>query len=337
MLVQPLSDVPTCALWGVALWAASRGGTLSAAGAGVAGAYAIMIRPNLAPLAGVIALIVASRPLVRLRDLLWFAAAAAPGPAAIAFLNAHLYGSALSSGYGSLDYLYSIDRIWPNLVLYGGWFLGAETPLIFLGMAAPFIVAKSRVEARLLALITYVFPAAVLALYLPYFIFDVWWYLRFLLPAYPPLLAATGAVVNTWVRRVHSPIAAIAAAVVVAAVAVNGIRYSDAFTLEQREHRYRGVAEYVAQLPSRAVFVSLLRSGSLRDYAARDVLRWELVEPSSLDIAVAHIRKRGYDVYLVGDTGELDAFRTQFAKTRVVRELDRGKLAGRLHLIFWIG
>ncbi len=334
MLVQPMSDVPGAALWAVALWSASRAGPLSAAAAGAAVALAIVTRPNVAPLAAVIALLVASRPSAdtsrppgmrrRLLDVLWFAAATAPGFIAIGFLNADLYGSPLRSGYGSLEVLYSIERIWPNLVRYGGWLLETETPLMLLGLTAPFIVAKSRDEARLLALMAVVFPAVLLALYLPYLVFEVWTYLRFLLPAYPPLVAATAAVTMTSLRRVPHPVVAIAAAaLVVTAVALRGLHDSPAFALEDDERRYTQVAEYVRELPARAVFVSLLHSGSIRHYTGRDVLRWELVEPLSLDTAIAHIRSRGHHVYLVVDRQDVADFKARFANSQVVRELDR--------------
>ena len=334
MLVQPMSDVPAAAVWGVALWSASRASRLSAAGAGAAVALAIVTRPNVAPLAAVIALIVASRSSAdtlrppgrrrRFLDVLWFAAATAPGFIAIGLLNSHFYGSPLRSGYGSLDALYSIERVWPNLVRYGGWLLGAETPLMLLGLTAPFIVAKSRGEARLLAAMTIVFPAVVLALYLPYLVFDVWTYLRFLLPAYPPLLAATGAVITTSLRPAPQRVAAVAAAaLVVAAVALRGLHDSPAFALEGDERRYTQVAEYVRELPARAVFLSLLHSGSIRYYTGRDVLRWEVVDPLSLDAAVAHIRSRGHNLYLVADPQDVADFTARFADSQVVRKLDR--------------
>ena len=335
MLVQPMSDVPGAALWGVALWSASRAGPLSAAVAGAAVALAIATRPNVAPLAAVIALIVALRTSVdtprargmrqRILDVLWFAAAAAPGLIGIGFLNSQLYGSPLRSGYGSLDVLYSIGRVWPNLVRYGGWLFVTETPLMLVGLTAPFLVAKSRGEARLLALMTVAFPAMVLALYLPYLVFDVWTYLRFLLPAYPPLLAATGAVMTTTLRRVpHTVVTIATGGLVVAAVALRGLHDSPAFALEDDERRYTRVAEYVQELPANAVFVSLLHSGSIRYYTGRDVLRWELVDPSSLDMAIAHIRRHGHGVYLVVDRQDMADFTQRFANSQVIRELDRG-------------
>jgi hypothetical protein len=324
MLVQPMSDVPAAALWGIALWAAWRGGTMSSAGAGVAAAFAIVTRPNIAPLAGVVALVVVARPAARVRDLLWFGAALVPAAVAIALLNAHLYGSPLRSGYGPLNVLYSVDRVWPNLVLYTGWLLDTQTPLILLAFAAPLVIPGKRADRRLITLTGVLFPVVLLALYLPYFVFETWTFLRFLLPAYPPLLGATAAVIVTLLRRTrHQPPAIAMTALVVTGLAIHGIHYSGAFMLETSERRYTRVAEYVMQLPSRAVFVTLLHSGSIRYYTGRDILRWDLIDPASFDTAVDYIRARGHDVYAVVDDVEESDFARRLSSTRAVRELDR--------------
>src|SRR5262245_43794192 len=107
MLMAPMSDVPAAAAWAGAI-ACVRGDRAG----GAAAALAILIRPHLAPLAGVIALwlgggnrllprVRASLPpesemvsdvLVRTRALL-FGVAAAIGALAVALVNARLYGS----------------------------------------------------------------------------------------------------------------------------------------------------------------------------------------------------------------------------------------------------
>ena len=218
-----------------------------------------------------------------------------------------------------------MDRVWPNFVLYTQWLLEAETPL-----DAPrrwrrrsSVAEESRRYTPHDADdggVPRGGPGALPA----YYVFEVWWYLRFLLPAYPPLLAATGAVVVTGIERVRWPMPAIAAtSLVVVAVALHGLRYSDAFTLQRDEQRYIRVADYVKHLPKRAVFVSLLHSGSIRYYTGRDVLRWELVDPASLDTAIAYLRARGHDVYLVADNGDVAGFKERFANTRAVRDLTR--------------
>jgi hypothetical protein len=264
---------------------------------------------------------VAVRSSTRRRDLVAFGAALAPGVAAIALVNAFLYGSPLRSGYGSLPTLYSLDRVWTNLVLYSGWLFDTQTPLILLGLAAPFVVPRDRAEMWIVTLTTVVFPVTLLALYLPYFIFEFWGYLRFLLPAYPPLLAATAAVVVMLLRRSsRRGLAMSVTALAVASVSLYGISYSHAFNFD--ESRYTRVAQYVMQLPPRAVFVTLLHSGSIRYYSGRDILRWELVPPESLDTAVDYLRARGHDVYVIADDGDVEDFKRRFGNTRTVRALD---------------
>src|SRR6185295_13734328 len=94
-----------------------RGALLS----GAAVSAAVLIRPNLAPLAGVMALWILASPGPRIRHAMWFAAGVIPGCLLVAAVNAWLYGSPLSSGYGGLDTLFSLANIRTNLGRYGGW------------------------------------------------------------------------------------------------------------------------------------------------------------------------------------------------------------------------
>jgi hypothetical protein len=51
----------------------------------------------------------------------------------IGWLNAHLYGSPLESGYGSLDYIYSLDHVWANMNRFTKWMVESQTPIVFAG------------------------------------------------------------------------------------------------------------------------------------------------------------------------------------------------------------
>jgi hypothetical protein len=110
---------------------------------------------------------------------------------------------------------------------------------------------------------------------------------------------------------------------VVSGLAIHGIRYSGAFTVEASERRYTRAADYVLQLPSRAVLVTMLHSGSIRYYTGRDILRWDLLDPASFDAAVDHVRARGHDVYAVVDVAEESDFTRRLSSTRTVRAVDR--------------
>ena len=134
-----MSDVPAAAAWAVSV-ACALGRTPPAAfSAGVAAAVAILIRPNLAPIAGIIFLWLLWRGLRRtastsMRSALWFLVPAAAGAVAVAVINARLYGSPLASGYDLTDG-FLLSYVWPNIQRYGGWLISAETPFALAGLA----------------------------------------------------------------------------------------------------------------------------------------------------------------------------------------------------------
>jgi hypothetical protein len=77
--------------------------------------------------------------------------------------------------------------------------------------------------------------------------------------------------------------------------------------------RYEDTARFAAQrFSSRAVFVSLLQSGSLRFYADRLTIRYEVLEPSALAQVGPYLRKHGYDPYIAIDGTEQEAFQRRF-------------------------
>ncbi len=117
-----MSDVPVAAAWMGAFCLLLGTSTASAAGAGALSGIAVLIRPNLAPLA----LVLGSLYLLRMRasgvrslvHLAVFGMAAAPAAIIIAILNDRLYGSPLASGYGPLAELFMAERMLPNLRNY---------------------------------------------------------------------------------------------------------------------------------------------------------------------------------------------------------------------------
>jgi hypothetical protein len=334
MLVQPMSDVPSAAVWTLALYFAILPGRRYAVAAGLATGLAILIRPNIVPLAGIVGLVLLTRP-SRLPRSLLFGMAVVPAVVLIAALNDRYYGSPLISGYGSLGYLYSLDRAWPNLVRYSRWLVASQTPAILLWVASPWAVSRERQGAmqegpsaghRLtVLLVTVAFPLTVLALYLPYFAFDDWTYVRFLLPGFPGLCIGVSGVLVTLASRIRWRAGRVAAPwLVAAAVASYGIQYSgDPFGgVQSYNVPTIRVIDYIPKLPAKSVFVCLTYSGAIQYYTGRDILRWEgFFEPSYLDAAVDYMRMMGYSVYLVNASGEMKVFRDKFAGTRTAQEL----------------
>jgi hypothetical protein len=200
MLMAPMSDVPAAAAWAVSIAAALGETPLAAGTAGVAAAIAILIRPNIAPLAAVIALWLAWRDVGTRRTAVarrapWFVVPAAAGAIAVGVINARLYGSPLTSGYDMTD-AYLLSYVLPNLRRYLGWLLSAESPFALIGFAALAVPAArlwpSRASRHALPLFAGI-AAVIWISYLLYVPWDAWWYLRFLLPAWPVMALGTAA------------------------------------------------------------------------------------------------------------------------------------------------
>jgi hypothetical protein len=170
------------------------------------------------------------------------------------------------------------------------------------------------------------FAAATLACYLPYLVFDAWWYLRFVLPAVAVVLALTAVVVMRVIDRLPAAWRALAFVLVCGALAVMSIGAAarrQVFDLQSIESRYRHAGEYVAaHLPPEAAIVTVHESGSVRFYSGRLTLVWSEVEPAALDKALDYLRSRGYRPYLLFETWEEPAFRTRFEGNSAVGRLE---------------
>ena len=121
-----------------------------------------------------------------------------PGCLFIAWINNALYGSPLASGYGSLSALFSLSHIPTNLERYGSWLLVSQTPLAVAGIAALFVPLESRSgrhansSARRVSSVRLSWWCGRSTLStLP---FEAWWFLRFLLPAWPAMCLGSAAV-----------------------------------------------------------------------------------------------------------------------------------------------
>lgn len=320
-LVQPMSDVPAAALWLLAVAAATGTKPRHAALAGMATSAAIVVRPNLVPLGGVIGLFLLLRPertwQARLRAAATYAAWCAPGCVAVAAIQQQFYGSPLASGYGSLAALFRAEHVAANLDRYPRWLWQAHTPALGLAALAPFLL-----PGPLVALFAGLVAVNV-ALYLPYVVFADWGYTRFLLPTIPLLLVMVAAVVDAiWRRlRLRWPGAAVATvAVALAVLFVGAARDRSVFRLQQMEARFARAGSYVAaRLPANALVITSAQSGSIRFYAGRRTLVWDQLDPAWLDRAIGWSRSRGFDPYLLLERAEEQGFRARFGASDLAR------------------
>jgi hypothetical protein len=267
--------------------------------------------------------------------VLLFAAGSIPACIAVALINWRLYGSPLASGYAPFAVLFNWSHVWPNLARYPRWLLETATPLVLLAPIAPFVLPAipaarlDQTSPRTMAVVWLCFIATVFLSYLFYLPFDDWWYLRFLLPAYPPILVLSSvALVRllTPFTRIAPDAKGFAAAAAVALVARHGVDYAvdrGAPNLWKAEQRYLIVGEYVAAaLPERAALICMQHSGAARYYSGRITVRYDLMRPTDLDLVVEELRRLGYYPYLVLDDWEEAMFRDRFQGHSALAGLD---------------
>ena len=90
-----------------------------------------------------------------------------------------------------------------------------------------------------------------------------------------------------------------------------------------KEWRYATAGRYIAEkLPERAVFFTMLHSGSARYYSGRLTVRYDLIPPQLLERAIAHFQGQGYAPYFLLDDGERGHFVDRFSSATSLAALD---------------
>jgi hypothetical protein len=323
-LVQPMSDVPAAACWAGAVLLASRPQQRQALLAGIFTGAAVMIRPNLAPLAIVVAGLLLHLPHGRWRRLLVFLAPLAGAVAVLLSIQAARYGSPLGSGYGAAGDLFALANAGENLRLYTSWTTTAYTPVIWLFLAAPFVLRHHYRRPLFVALALLI--ALTWGVYLPYAVFraDEWFYTRFLLPALPFMLLFACMVLLAGARLLPAAARTVLVSSFVVGMMVMLGRTSALHVgpIPEAEQKYPGAGHFVRDsLPPTAVILAAQHSGSVRFYAGRVTVRWDLADGNELDAIVAALREGGFAPYLVLDAGEVALFRERFGGQRTIDRL----------------
>ena len=332
-VMWPMSDAAAAGWWALAVLAVTRRGLPSATVGGAVAAIAVMTRPNLVG----VAVVPFAYLVVRLtRDgtrrgwwrLLAFSGLTAVGCLAVAWVHTFLYGSPLESGYGDLDWFFETSRGVPNA---GGFLvrpLAVEPVLVMLAVVGVVAVVRSAAgsDLRLVGALCAGVIGVVLASYLFFYSFPEWWYLRLLLPAYPAVAVLAGAGV-AWTAE-HSParwrnslLGGLAAVVVFVGLAQSAGR--EVFRSWEYESRYEVVGRFVAEeLPPDAVLFAFHHGGSLRYYADRLTVRFDVLAAEWLEPATAALRDLGFTPYFVVEGAEAALFRERFRSITPLGDLD---------------
>ena len=316
--VWPMSDIPAGAAWTAATLLALGNRRRTALLAGAIAAVALVIRPNLLPVAAVplVAILFGARGRECAIRLIAYGSLLLPAIAVIAWLNTLWFGSPANSGYGSAGELYEVSNIWPNLKLYGGWLMASHTPVVALALVPLLLLGKSRPNRHVI-LTCFLLCAITSACYLPYAQFEVWWYLRFFLPAFGAfavLLAVGITRVGELIPAPFGRLIVIAVIVVYATLNLTFARSQEVFGgIRENERRYAAVGEFVAaSLPANAALVAVQHAGSLRFHSGRLVVRFDFLEhPESARLPQA-LERLGYQPFLVIDDAEAGSVRAHF-------------------------
>jgi hypothetical protein len=304
--VQPMSDVPVTAFWIGALILARRPASWSPVATGAVVSIAILIRPNLAPLAVLVVAAAATASTgVDLRRALTCALGIIPGLLILGAIQNVRYGSAFASGYGSISDMFAWSNVGENLARYPRWLTATHTPFVWLWVLSP----------------------------ISYFRPEEWSYTRFLLPAIPVMLVLSTAVILDLARRVAPGYGSWAAVIVILAVSGLSADKSESvgtFGVRATEQKYPAVGEFVRyRLPESAFVMAMQHSGSIRYYSGRHTLRWDLLDRASLASAVSSLREAGYTPFAILDPEEDDEFHKRFS-TASREALDRMVVVGRI-------
>jgi hypothetical protein len=156
--------------------------------------------------------------------------------------------------------------------------------------------------------------------------FEGWLYLRYLLPAFPPLFVLTSASLAALADRLAPRARTLVLASVILLLGGRGLWYSArhlVFDIRNGQEPYQSVGEFVRRrLPERAVVLTMLHSGSVRYYSGRLTVRWMFIPETALDRVVDQLRRNGLHPYLVLTSIEVDDFRQRFGRGSRIAALD---------------
>jgi MFS family permease len=309
--MQTMNDVPVMAAW-LACWLLL-GFEGSGVRAGFAAGIAVLIRPNLAPLALIPALYAWRNS--GWRHAVAFSIPVAIAGALVAYVQWRWFGSPLRSGYGTAQEIYSLANVAPNAVLYTKWLLEAHGPWLLLAPLAfrftPIVHGKVTLRWML------AFAGLLVLSYFLYAVFEVWTYLRFLLPALAVAMIAVAAVVSHVIARLPRPLAPVTLVAIVLAIGGSQIaaaRELGVFRTATQHARATLSGRYLASaMPRGAVLISGEQSGAGRYHSNRPVLRWDLLSPDALAPAIEALGRAGFEPWILLDTWEEELFRRRFA------------------------
>lgn len=277
--LQPMSDLLALVWTLTALFAALRARESAgwAVGCGVAVAVAVLVRPTNLLVIVPVALALGTA----WRRYLWVGLGGLPGALLLGWYNRSAYGTPVTTGYGDVSAAFAGAFLPHNLWHFARWIPALLSPLVIAALAAPFTPAARRREFAVLA------SWAVLLICFYAFYYhsgETWWYLRFILPAFPVLILAALVAWHAFTAKAGRP--ALVGAVLLAAGLTWEIRLFrrlDVLGIKSGEATYPDTAAWArAQLPADAAIFCMQVSGAFHYYTDFLLVRWDMVRPEDM-------------------------------------------------------
>jgi hypothetical protein len=294
--LQALSDLPAMVWTTAAVLCAweSRDRPGLALAAGAALSLAVLVRPTslLALLPVGLALGCSTRPWA------WLLAGGLPG--ALFFFRANLaaYGRGFTTGYGDMAGLFRLENIPVTLEHYARWLPLLLTPFLAFAVGLPFVRGlPSRLKITLAAW-ALVFPV----FYATYFhTHELWWSLRFILPAFPPLLIASMLVLHDLFARLQVRPRLAWAAPAGGLMLLGGVLWCQhlrAYGAGRSERAYAELAGWLEDhLPPNAVIATMQAGAALYYYDSFVLVRWDVLQPDDFRRIAAACAAAGRPIY----------------------------------------
>ncbi len=307
--LQPLSDT-AAATWSLAaIWSALRlhrtGRLTWAAAAGATFAMAVLVRPTNTVLLPALWVLIG----LHWRRLLAFGLAGLPAALWLGYYNHTLYGAATRSGYGDWYSSFGAEYFGPTALHFAHW-LVLLLPAVLLPAALVAGLLRPLRQRSLCVLALWF--GAVAGLYSFYTVsHEAWWCLRFILPAFPPLIIAGLLTLQQLTSRWRIG-GLVVSAILVAWSALGSwhwTRQLGVLWTATYESAYQEAAETARRtLPPDALVVAGYISGAVYFYTDLPMLRWDLVEPADFKRYAATMAKAGRPVFaLIFEAEEKDA------------------------------
>jgi hypothetical protein len=284
--LQLMSDVPatTWAMATVLLAWNSRRHSGWALAAGAALGVAVLIRPTNI----IVALPAAIAAGLEWRKGLAFLLGGAPLAVAQMVYNQSAYGHPFASGYTDVDSLFRWQHVSWSIANYGRWLPCLLTPLGLLAVGLPWCAQKKPVWTGVLAAWAFSF-FSLYAFY--YHTHETWWYLRFVLPAFPAVWIAALLVASNLTHslsRLSLPIPipfrarvamGLVLAIVLGTAGYFNVRLHTASAGSDERNYVEAIRWMRPQVPPSALLVAMQASGSLFYYTDFPILRWDKIQP----------------------------------------------------------